>query len=327
MSVPCYPDFTPLSLDIKNILHPRLSLTADGVSEFTFSGLYLFRNRYHYRVSRIGPDNGFIVSGEQQQKKFFMTPCEAPDRDILESLFATHDYWKNIPETVLESSRQQLDEWGIAVSEDRNNFAYLYFRSELAELAGKKFHKKKNLVNQFLHTYSHEERPLTRELIPLAIEILDQWRQDKAASKADSDQADVSKASVLQTSVLQTGVDGDYAAAREALELFDSLPLRGYLYFADGRPAAYCLGESVAKGKMFAIHFEKAIDHYKGMYQFMNQAFAAALPRFFINLNREQDLGDEGLRQAKMTYRPSGFVKKYTALPTARPAAVQGKTV
>jgi hypothetical protein len=89
--------------------------------------------------------------------------------------------------------------------------------------------------------------------------------------------------------------------------------LRGYVYYADGKPAAYCLGESVSKGKMFAVHFEKAVDSYKGIYQFMNQAFAVALPRFFIYINREQDLGDEGLRQAKMTYRPSGFVKKYTA--------------
>jgi hypothetical protein len=64
---------------------------------------------------------------------------------------------------------------------------------------------------------------------------------------------------------------------------------------------------------MFAIHFEKAIDKYKGIYQYMNQAFAAALPRFFTYINREQDLGDEGLRQAKMTYRQNGFVKKYSA--------------
>jgi hypothetical protein len=289
--VPSYPDFVPMSLDVKNSLHPRLSLTADGVSEFTFSGLYLFRNRYNYRVSRNGPDGGFIISGEYQQKKFFMTPCEAPGRDTLESLFDTHDYWKNISDTVLEASREQLESWGITVNEDRDNFDYLYSREELAELAGKKFHKKKNLVNQFLHMYAHEERPLTRELIPQAIEILDQWRQDK-------------------------GGDGDYAAAREALDLFDTLPLRGYIYFADGKPAAYCLGESVAKGKMFAIHFEKAIDHYKGIYQFMNQAFAAALPRFFTHLNREQDLGNEGLRQAKMTYRPTGFVKKHSARKT-----------
>jgi hypothetical protein len=287
VSIPCYPDFVPLSLDQKDILHPRLSLTPDGVSEFTFSSLYLFRNRYQYRVSRSGSDGGFIISGVLTDK-FFMTPCEAPPRDTLESLFATHDYWKNISDTVLESSRQNLEEWGIAVNEDRNNFDYLYQRSELAELKGKKFHKKKNLVNQFTNTYSHEQKPLTKELVPLAMEVLEQWHQDKHA-------------------------DGDYLAAREALEQFDSLALRGCLYFADGNPAAYCLGESVAKGKMFAIHFEKAIDHYKGIYQFMNQAFAASLPKFFTYINREQDLGDEGLRQAKMTYRPSGFVKKYSA--------------
>jgi hypothetical protein len=62
---------------------------------------------------------------------------------------------------------------------------------------------------------------------------------------------------------------------------------------------------------MFAIHFEKASDAIKGSYQFINQAFAQTLPRYFTHINREQDLGDEGLRQAKMTYRPSGFVKKY----------------
>jgi hypothetical protein len=291
MSIPCYPDFVPLSLDQKGLLHPRLSLTADGVSEFTFSGLYLFRNRYRYRVSRNGINGGFIISGVQQaeggSKKFFMTPCEAPPRDVLESLFQTHDYWKNISETVLALSRGQLEEWGIAAGEDRNNFDYLYLRSSLAELPGKKYHKKKNLINQFLHTYTHEQKPLTRDLVPQAMEILDRWRQDK-------------------------GGDGDYWAAREALEQFDSLALKGYIYFADGKPAGYCLGESIAKGKMFAIHFEKGIDHYRGIYQFMNQSFASALPRFFVYINREQDLGDEGLRQAKMTYRPSDFVKKYS---------------
>jgi hypothetical protein len=63
---------------------------------------------------------------------------------------------------------------------------------------------------------------------------------------------------------------------------------------------------------MFAIHFEKGIDEYKGIYQFMNKTFAVSLPRFFTWINREQDLGDEGLRQSKMTYRPCDFVRKYT---------------
>ena len=295
--VPCYPDFAPLSLDQKTAMHPRLALTADGVSEFTFSCLYLFRNRYSYRVSRSGPNGGFIISGIQPKtapdaaQTFFMTPCEPPERKILESLFAAHNYWKNISETVLESAQLpdgQPSEQEFIVSEDRDNFDYLYLREKLAELKGKKYHKKKNLVNQFKHTYACEQQPLTLELVPAALEILDRWRYDK-------------------------GEDGDYWTAREALELFDSLALRGYIYFADGKPAGYCLGESIAKGRMFAVHFEKAIDRYKGIYQFMNQAFAESLPRFFTWINREQDLGDAGLRQAKMTYRPSGFVKKFKA--------------
>ena len=294
MPVPHYPEFAPLALEHKSSLHPRLSLTADGVSEFTFSCLFLFRHRYHYQISQGGSNGGFIISGIQPQtasdtpKKFFMTPCEAPDRSIIESLFETHDYWKNLSESVLEHSRQELDDWGIVLSEDRDNLDYLHLRAELAELKGKKYHKKRNLISQFLYTYTYEQRTMTRDLVPQAMEILDLWRQDK-------------------------GEDGDYWAARESLELFDSLTLRGYIYFADGKPVGYCLGESIAKGRMFAIHFEKGIDRYKGIYQFINQAFAEALPNFFTYINREQDMGDEGLRQAKMTYRPSGFVKKYKA--------------
>jgi hypothetical protein len=62
---------------------------------------------------------------------------------------------------------------------------------------------------------------------------------------------------------------------------------------------------------MFGIHFEKGIDEYKGIYQYINQNFAASLDEHYVYINREQDLGDEGLRQAKMTYRPIGFVRKY----------------
>jgi len=89
------------------------------------------------------------------------------------------------------------------------------------------------------------------------------------------------------------------------------LNLKGYLYYVEGEPAAYTLGEALAWGRSFAVHFEKALDKYKGIYQFVNQAFAAALPKYILYINREQDLGDPGLRQAKMTYRPCGFVKKY----------------
>jgi hypothetical protein len=219
-----------------------------------------------------------------------MTPCGVPRPDVLEALFNTHDYWKNISPSVLNPKREELDKMNIEITEDRDNFDYLYLRSDLAELSGKRFHKKKNLVNAFKNAYpEHEARPLNAEQIPQAIKILDRWRQDK-------------------------GEDRDYNSAREALDLFGSLKLRGSIFFVSGKPAGYCLGESVARGRIFAVHFEKGIEEYKGIYQYINQAFAAGLPPFFKQINREQDLGDEGLRQAKMTYRPSGFVEKYKGL-------------
>jgi len=314
MPMPCYPEFTPLDISLKDVLHPRLSLTYDGVSEFTFSSLYVFRNKYKYRISRLFGENGsdeegsFIISGEhfqgsfkpfqgnlqplQQPEKFFMTPCRAPDWETLKALFNTHDFWKNIPESVLNPVRETLEKRGVVFTEDRDNFDYLYHRKDLAELSGKKFHKKKNHFNHFVHSFpDHEQKPMNAAVVPAAIEVLERWKNDRAHI-GDS--------------------GGDYKAAREALEMFDSLALRGSVFFAEGKPVAYCLGESIARGRMFAIHFEKAIEEYKGIYQYVNRAFAASLPRFFTLINREQDIGNEGIRQAKMTYRPCDFVRKYT---------------
>jgi len=295
--IPDFPDFTRLNPDLKKNLHPRLSLTPDGVSEFTFSGLFLFRNKYNYCISRYispnGKEEGFIISGEQNGKTFFMTPCVSPDFKTLESLFETHDYWKNISVSVLAPVREELEKHGIIFYEDRDNFDYLYNRSDLAELAGKKYHKKKNHVNNFLHLYpNHRQEPLTNISIQKAVEVLDRWQLD---------------------SIRRNGDEGDYKASKEALELFDSLELKGSIFYIDEQPAAFCLGESLARGKMFVTHFEKAADEYKGIYQYVNQAFAASLPKFFTLINREQDLGNEGMRQAKMTYRPCGFVQKYKA--------------
>ncbi len=218
-----------------------------------------------------------------------MTPCSIPSREVIEQLFATHDYWKNISDSVLCSNCINLEDWGIKTREDRDNFDYLYLRTDLAELSGKKYHKKRNLVNAFINSYSYEERPLTPDLIPQALYILDQWCTEKC-------------------------IEGDYVAAKEALERFEFFGLKGAMYYVDNNPAGWCLGESVAKGRMFAVHFEKGLEKYKGIYQFINQAFAASLPKHFLYINREQDLGEEGLRQAKLTYRPCGFVRKYVGV-------------
>ena len=285
MLIPCYPDFAPIAFDFKPDLQPLFFQLPDGISEYTFSNLYLFRNRYEYRLS-VSPNGALIISGARDGKRFFMTPRSVPEKEVALSLFETHHYWKGIPDSLLAAHKDELTQWGVALTEDRDNFDYLYLRTDLADLPGKKFHKKRNLVSAFLNAYTYEIRPLAPENIQHALRVLERWRHDKAE-------------------------DGDYNAARESLEQFASLDMRGALYYVNSRPAGWCLGESLAQGRIFAVHFEKGIDEYKGIYQFMNQTFAASLPEHITHINREQDLGDEGLRQAKMTYRPSGFVKKH----------------
>lgn len=270
---------------MKDSMYPSFNLIKDGISEFTFSNLYLFRHVYGYAVSSL-PGGGIAISGSKEGKRFFYLPCCFPPADVFDELMRNHDYMKNMSAGQAEKRRVELESRGYLVQEDRDNFDYLYRRTDLAELSGREYHKKRNLVNGFVSNYECAQKPLRKDNVGDAVAVLDGWRESKE-------------------------VEGDYRAAREGLELFRELGMRGALYYIEGKPVGWCLGEPLAKGRMFAVHFEKALDSFRGIYQFINQAFAQSLPAYFTLINREQDLGNEGLRQAKMTYRPSGFVMKY----------------
>lgn len=283
--IPDYPDITELSLQMRPLLHPLFQKLTEGISEFTFANLYLFRQSYNYRIGRLS-ENLLLIAGKENENPFFMLPFGLPDHHLLQKLFRK---FSNI-KAVSENQAKELENMGYTVTEDRDNFDYLYSRRELATLCGRKFHKKKNRVNVFINNYNYEARPLLEEYRDQALAILNQWAQE-------------------------CNEPGDYHAAGEALGNMWDLQLCGGIYYVDEFPVAYSLGEELALGKSFVIHFEKAIqlDKYRGIYQFINQSFAAILPEKYYTINREQDLGDPGLRQAKQSYHPIGFVKKYRA--------------
>ncbi len=282
-----YPESSSLSLDQRPLLHPRFQRLAEGMSELTFAGLYLFRETHHYELSWVG-DEVVIITGRNAEP-FFILPFEFPPEEVLNSLFDRYRTMK----AVSASQAARLAQMGYRVWEDRDNFDYLYAREKLASLSGRKLHRKKNLVNLFLRHNVCIAKPLLEDYAGDALEILEQWGT-------------------------QQGIAGDYAAAREAIENMEALQLCGGIFYINEEPVAYTLGEELAQGRIFVIHFEKAVlkKEYAGIYQYVNQAFTAVLPEQYELINREQDLGDPGLRQAKESYRPVGFVKKYRA---ARP--------
>ena len=286
MTIAEYPDCSEISMDMRPLLHPKFQALAEGISEFTFANIYLFRRTHNYRISQLG-DDLFVITGRDGEQPFFMLPFGLPDKNVLHDLFDRHRKMK----AVGESQVQLLKEMGYNVDEDRDNFDYLYSRQDLVTLTGRKFHKKKNLLNIFIKNNECEAKPLLEEYRDDALDILERWNEKIGREPSD------------------------YPAAGEALEKMWELQLCGGIFYIDRRPAAYCLGEELALGGSFLIQFEKAVleDEFKGIYQYINQAFASVLPEKYETINREQDLGDPGLRQAKESYRPVGFVKKYKA--------------
>ena len=107
----------------------------------------------------------------------------------------------------------------------------------------------------------------------------------------------------------------DYYQCIDALDDIknENSVLTGIIAYVENNPVAWSLGELLPDSKTYLVHFEKGDNNYKGVYQFINNETAKNLPETVLYINREQDLGDEGLRQAKMTYRPCGFINKYLA--------------
>lgn len=288
--LPTYPESTELSLALHPLLHPLLRQLEQGISEFTFANLYLFRQSHQYTLCRLA-DGTLTILGRDNDASFFMLPLGLPPQPLLDQLFRDRSMLK----AASENQAEILQKLGYDVREDRDNFDYLYRRQDLAQLGGRNYHKKRNLVKAFVSSNLYTALPLLDTHRDDALAILEQWQREN-------------------------GQAGDTEAAREALEKMEELQLCGGIYHVASRPVAFVLGEELARGECFAIHFEKAVSGYKGLYQFINQSFAAILPEVYETINREQDMGDAGLRQAKLSYQPTGFIKKFKVYPaTARP--------
>ncbi len=282
--LPQYPETSPLTLELRPLLHPLFQQLPDGISEFTFANLYLFRNTHRYAVASL-IDGTPVILGQDKATSFFMLPFALPELPVLEHLFRDRGMMK----CASKAQAAILEQSGYHAVADRDNFDYLYRREDLALLGGRNYHKKRNLIKAFVNSHIFAARPLREEFRDDALRVLDAWRNEAG--------------------------QGDYEAAHEALEKMEDLQLCGDIYYVETQPVAYVLGEEVAGGASFAIHFEKAVSGYKGLYQYINQSFAAILPESYETINREQDLGNEGLRKAKLSYNPSGFVEKFKIYP------------
>ena len=165
----------------------------------------------------------------------------------------------------------------------RDDAEYIYLREQLAELGGKKMHAKRNFVNRFCkQPWAFE--PLTPERMEDCRRMHNEWCR---LNRCEGSQ----------------GLCAERKAIVRSFDHWDQLDLCGAVLYQNGKAVAYTVGEKVG-GDTFAVHFEKALSDVEGAYAAVNQMFAKSAARDCVYINREEDMGDEGLRRAKLSYGP-----------------------
>ncbi len=196
---------------------------------------------------------------------------------------------------------RESDRFEVVEQEDLKD--YLYDGDAMRSLSGTKLHKKKNHLNSFLREYEgrYEYRRLECTDRDAIWRFLDDWREQKGDD-------------------VEEHLDYEVRGIHDILKNCCSLRVRMAGVFIDGRLEAFTIGSYNLYENMAIIHIEKANAQIRGLYQFINQQFLLHEFPDAALINREDDLGEEGLRKAKESYNPCGYARKYLVMQKGFPA-------
>lgn len=291
--------FHPIELKDRDLILGLQDRSQMPLSDFNFTNLWIWRFAREIAIAKI--EECLIIRTTYPSKEpyyFFPLSKDAlGDRvkKALESLMPLKPKFKSL--TSLQA--QYLKEhFGINSTPNRDRFDYVYNIQELIALSGRKYHKKKNHLNKFLSSYPSFSFEEVRETHLEEIkEIYQKWYE-----------ANLNKDRALEAE--KRGIESileDFAFLSKPEGLF---ALRGGLLRADGEIIAFAFGEAVSDQSV-VMHIEKANTSYAGVFQAINQQCLEHLWKDYEWVNREEDLGIEGLRKAKLSYHPAHLLEKY----------------
>lgn len=176
----------------------------------------------------------------------------------------------------------------------RDNFDYVYLIEKMVSLAGKKLSAKRNHINKFIRSNEWCFEEITKDNIDECMEMNKQWSIENGADENDS-------------------LAEEACAVKRLLKNFFELELEGGVIRVGGKVVAYTIGE-ILNSDTYVIHVEKAFAHIQGAYPMINREFISLISERYPHLtyvNREEDVGDSGLRKAKKSYYPEKMEEKY----------------
>lgn len=292
--IPTFPNGREISAKDRPFLTPLPESGLQQVSECNFTNLFAWRETYNHRISMF--DGFVVVSGSHGGLDFFMPPLgdTAGAADTAYKIFqASLD--TGAPRLLWVAPTWLADQLkvkpNIRLLPDRDSWDYVYRSSDLAELPGQRYHAKKNLIRQFQDKYTYSVDALTAGTCREAIEFSDRWCKQR---DCESDKY----------------LEKERCAIYQMLTNFEALCLSGICIRIDGEIVALTLGEEMEQDT-YIVHVEKGDQDFRGIYQFINREMARRVALRYKWINREQDMGVEGLRRAKQSYHPDHFVKKF----------------
>lgn len=313
--IPELPEMRELTLQDRALIEGLLSGAEPDTSELTFTNLFIWRHAYGLRLSRAHGALCIFAWSADPEDSFLLPPlsvgarCSDRAGDLATSREAAPGDGAAVVEAALRHlaaagrdaklsrvSAAQLERLGISaerftIEPDRDNWDYVYLVRDLVELSGDKYHQKRNHIAQFRAAHDFEYRALTPDLIAGCERLQDLWCDEKHCD-------------------LSATLRAESRAVKEALRSLEQLGAVGGCIVIDGRVEAFTLGEPLNRDTV-TIHLEKANAAYHGLYQVINQQFLERQWRDFTYVNRQQDLGVEGLRRAKVSYHPHHMIEKY----------------
>jgi len=287
-------EFSPTKLEDRGALSEFLRRYPQRLTGYTFATIAAWHPFFHYEWAFAEPDLLLISCIlEPDPHRHLLQPVGVLTSRLAETLEAKA---AELPYAlkIIGVSDLFLKEYPgfssqFEVREDRAVSNYLYSASALAQLPGRKYAKKRNLLSQAASLYGWSCRDLNSELIDQCFAVL---------------------ASILteERPNMEGMLKRELAALECTLRNFDDFGQQGLLLTVNGRPVAFSIYEEISPTTV-AIHFERALRSYKGLYQVINcETAKVILSKGFEYINREEDLGDVGLRDAKMSYHPIEIV-------------------
>jgi uncharacterized protein len=293
---PIFPRFKPLALADREILRQILWDYQAETSELTFTNLFIWQSHYGYQWSR-DRDHLLVVGGVPGGEAWALPPVgPGPRVDLCRQVLGWLKEARGVANPAIERADSRLaaelaGHSGFVVEGVRDHFDYVYRTGDLISLAGGNYHGQRNHINSLARSHGFRYEPLGEEHLSACLYLCARWCQVKRCE--------------CDLSLL-----GEWEAIGAALANYQALQLKGGVILINDRVGAFSCGELLNQDTA-VIHLEKADPEVRGLYAAINQEFCRQAWADVDFVNREQDLGEPGLRKAKLSYHPHHLVEKF----------------